>query len=227
MTTRIEPTLSKRLETIVSFVTPGSVFADIGADHASVAIALLNRDICPKGQAVDNKPGPYSRMVKAVREAGLSSRCVCTLGDGLDELIPEADCLILAGMGGNLIVEILERGADKLAGVKELIVDAHSMRPYVIKRLSEMGFSVEDSAFLLEDGIPYDVMKWQKRPLERPYSPIECKFGPLNVLRKSAPWRAYLLKERERLVAIRDGNNVPEARKNRVAAEIKDIEQVL
>ena len=79
--------LSKRLQTVVSLVTPGKTFADIGTDHAFVPIELVKSGRCPKGLACDVRPGPLSGAEEHIRQSGLSDRIGTRLGDGLPALL--------------------------------------------------------------------------------------------------------------------------------------------
>jgi tRNA (adenine22-N1)-methyltransferase len=195
-------TLSKRLETVASFVDKGASIADVGSDHAELPIFLFDQGAINFAEAIENKPGPYSVMEKALSHSGFLSHCRLSLSDGVAELDPQVDTVVLAGMGGPLIVRILNSHKEKLGHVKTIIVDAHSERPLVIGALAALGYRLSDNAFFFEADIAYDVMKWQRSPVAVAYSPKERLFGPLNLLRKPAAWVAYWSKERERLLAL-------------------------
>ena len=103
--------LSKRLETVASFVPKGSNIADIGTDHGYVPIYLVREGQAEHAVAMDVRKGPLERARAHVAEAGLGSRIDVRLSDGLAGLKPgEADCVVIAGMGGELIIHILEEG---------------------------------------------------------------------------------------------------------------------
>lgn len=96
-----------RLETIVGLVPACNTAVDVGADHAQVAIALVRSGLAKCATATDCVPGPLRRAVSAIRAAGLSDRVQTVLTDGLTGL-PKHDAVIIAGMGGELILHILE-----------------------------------------------------------------------------------------------------------------------
>ena len=94
--------LSKRLETVASFVPKGSNIADIGTDHGYVPIYLVREGQAEHAVAMDVRKGPLERARAHVEAAGLGSRIDVRLSDGLAGLKPgEADCVVIAGMGGD------------------------------------------------------------------------------------------------------------------------------
>lgn len=122
--------LSKRLEQVASMVTKGNIIADIGTDHGYVPIYLVEKGICPKAYAMDINQGPIESAIKNIENYGLSEKIQAIKSNGLEKLEPEkADTIIIAGMGGELIVNILENGLAKLENcsrpVKELVLSPH------------------------------------------------------------------------------------------------------
>ena len=116
--------LSLRLKAVADFVKPGSRIADIGTDHGYVPIYLAQIGRAAGAIAMDVRQGPLERAKEHIREyegwaiqhAGNSRQqdpCAieARLSDGLKELRPgEADTVIMAGMGGELEIRILEQG---------------------------------------------------------------------------------------------------------------------
>ena len=103
--------LSKRLETIASFVPEGSRIADIGTDHGYIPIHLVQEGKAKHASAMDVRKGPLLRAQSHIQEAGLIDAIEVRLSDGLLKLEKdEADCVVIAGMGGELMIPILEEG---------------------------------------------------------------------------------------------------------------------
>ena len=98
-----------RLECIKTMVSKCSTAADIGTDHGYVAEMLLKDNLCEKIIATDLNEGPLNRALKHLTYEGLQDRCDFRLGNGLTVLNEgEADVIIIAGMGGELIADIIE-----------------------------------------------------------------------------------------------------------------------
>ena len=102
--------LDDRLSTVASLVTPSCVVADIGTDHAYLLCYLIENGITPGGIAADINKGPLENARQTVIDCGISDKVQLILSDGLQN-IPEnsADCIVIAGMGGILISEIIEK----------------------------------------------------------------------------------------------------------------------
>lgn len=102
--------LDSRLAAVASLVRNGSTVADIGTDHAYLLAYLLQEGKIKNGIAADLRKGPLENARKTLIDCGQLDNVKLILSDGLDE-IKEGDCneITIAGMGGILIKEILER----------------------------------------------------------------------------------------------------------------------
>ncbi|NBI70907.1 SAM-dependent methyltransferase [Clostridiaceae bacterium] len=151
--------LSKRLHVIASFVAPGSAVADIGTDHGYIPVYLVKEGIAPRALAMDVRKGPLERAKEHVREHGLSDRIALRLSDGLSGLKPgEADTVIIAGMGGKLVMRILEQGRHVWDSVKHFILSPQSDWGETRRFLEQAGFRIDGEAMVEEDGKFYVVM---------------------------------------------------------------------
>lgn len=104
--------LDKRLAAVASMVRRGSRVADIGTDHAYLPVYLVENGICPGGVAADIRQGPLDAACRTVTEAGLTDAIDLRLGDGLAPVAAnEVDDIVIAGMGGETIVDILSAAA--------------------------------------------------------------------------------------------------------------------
>ena len=123
--------LSERLLMSALLVERGSVAADVGCDHGFTSIWLVQRGICPRVLAMDVNPGPLERAGEHIREAGLSAYIETRLSDGLSAMKcpdgkPEADTLLMAGIGGRLACRIMKDAQDKLRRMRAVIVQPQS-----------------------------------------------------------------------------------------------------
>lgn len=151
--------LSKRLQAIYDMV-PNGVAADIGSDHGKLIISLFQNGIISKGYAVENKKGPYARLVKAIEENGCSDSVIPMLSDGISELPSDVDTVIIAGMGGFNVVEILKAHPQKLKNVRTIIVDAHNAIPEMRKQICYMGYIIADEDIVNDNGKYYEIVKF-------------------------------------------------------------------
>lgn len=135
--------LDKRLRLCAEFVRRGSKPADIGTDHAYLPVWLCRSGICPCAIAADVNPEPLSRGRITVENAGMSDRIELRLSDGLKEIKQdEADDIIIAGMGGELIVKIMSECPYAKSRDKRFILQPMTRSETLLEYLCENGFSV-------------------------------------------------------------------------------------
>lgn len=218
---------SKRLRTIADMVDYGARIADVGSDHCYVPIMCCKENKIEYAQAIDNKKAPYEKIIKTIKENGLESKIKPSLSDGLDQLDEETDTLILAGMGGKLIISILDKNINKLEHINTIIIDAHNDRYEIIKYLEKIGYKIIQNCFLYEAGIAYDIMKWKKGKAEKEYTEEELKYGPLNLLAKGEDWKRYWLSEKNRIEKILQLEQLPDSKKNEYQKEFESINKIL
>lgn len=152
--------LSKRLQAIADMVTTGSRAADVGCDHGFVSIYLYENKIAPKVYAMDLREGPLQRAREHIEAKGFSDYIETRLSDGVEALAAgEADTLICAGMGGRLMAEILSKGHEKAAMMKELILQPQSELRYFREFLRQRGFVIVKENMIKEDGKFYPIIK--------------------------------------------------------------------
>lgn len=152
--------LSKRLQAVAGMVSGGNRLVDVGTDHGYIPIYLVERKKIPSAIAMDVKAGPLSRAEEHIRQAGLDAYITCRLSDGLRELSPgEGDSLLLAGMGGNLMVRILTEKPEVRDSFRELILQPQSAQALVRKTMDEAGWCVDREDMILEDGKFYPMLR--------------------------------------------------------------------
>ena len=102
--------LGARIQTMVDLYPVVDSIADIGCDHGYTAIALFEAGKAEKLFACDIGKEPLEMAKKNVRFRGLEDKISCRLGNGL-EALEKGECkhLLLSGMGGMLMIQILEK----------------------------------------------------------------------------------------------------------------------
>ena len=156
--------LSERLEMVLSFVEPGESAADVGTDHGHVPVELVRRNIVKKAVAMDVRTGPLSRATENIAMAGLADKIGTRLSDGLAKILPgEADSVVIAGMGGELIIKILENGNHMWDSVNQWVLSPQSEIFKVRRWLLENGFVIRKEDMVLEDRKYYTVMDVRRK----------------------------------------------------------------
>ena len=152
--------LSQRLISIANMVTPGNRFADIGCDHGFLAMYLIDSGICPSGIASDLREGPLLAARTHIQNAGMADRIKACLGDGLEAINPgEIQTIILAGMGGPLMMKILSDRPEVRDSASEIIIEPQSRMIDVRSGIIEQKLCILDEDMVFEDGKYYPVLK--------------------------------------------------------------------
>lgn len=152
--------LSGRLRTVAGMVTRGNRVCDVGCDHGFVPIYLVQQGISPGVLAMDLREGPLRAAREHVSAYGLEGQIETRLSDGLHNYkMGEADTLICAGMGGGLMMRILETEREKTDSFRELVLQPQSEIERFRRYLRENGYRILDEEILVEDGKFYQVIR--------------------------------------------------------------------
>ena len=193
--------LSKRLKAVVDMVTEGNIAADIGTDHGYVPIYLIKNNISKKAYALDINEGPLKMAAKNIRLEGLSDKITTVLSDGMEQMKDNmAESVIIAGMGGDLIVDILSRGS-RIKGIKELVLSPHKRIDLVRKFLSQNCWEIIKEDMVMDGGKYYTIIKAVKGQ-NTEYTDVELLYGKYLLETKNQVLKQYLKKENEKFSKI-------------------------
>lgn len=155
----MEVKLSNRLHAVAAYVTKGNRLADVGTDHALIPIFLIQHNIIPRAIALDINKGPIARADRNIISHNAGQYIETRVSDGLEKLQSnEADSVVIAGMGGNLIIRILSSYMQIARGFKELILQPQSDLFAVRVFLRENHFTITDENMVFEDGKYYVIL---------------------------------------------------------------------
>lgn len=222
--------LSKRLETVVSFVRQGSRVADVGTDHGYVPIWLLNHGIVEYAIAMDVRPGPLKRAEEHMYQYKLEGKMEIRLSDGLKKLKDkEVDTVVIAGMGGELMLRILAEGAHVWESVTDWILSPQSEWAAFRHGLESMGFTIVRENILCEDGKYYIVMQ-VRRGVMNYQREIDYRYGFILLQQKSPVLRACLNRQQQQLSGIKQAllqqDNPGQGVEERLAEVRQELEYV-
>ena len=154
--------ISNRLMTAAALVTQGYTLADVGTDHGYIPIYLLQQKKIPAAIAMDINEGPLERAKEHIALYGLQAYIQTRLSDGVAALKPgEVEAVLIAGMGGGLVMHILKDGEKVCQSAKELILQPQSEIEHVREFLREKGYTILAEDMVYEDGKFYPMMKVQ------------------------------------------------------------------
>ncbi len=149
--------ITPRLKCIIDN-THGNKIADIGTDHAYIPIHLIQHHLAEKVIASDVRKGPCDIARANVEKNGMSDKIEIRLGSGLSVLEEgETDTIIIAGMGGQLISEIIAGNAE-LARKCKLVLQPMNAQYELRKFLAMNNFKITGEDLALEGFKVYNIM---------------------------------------------------------------------
>jgi tRNA (adenine22-N1)-methyltransferase len=149
--------LSPRLSALASLVPAGSRLADIGTDHGRLPVWLLQNGQITSALAADIRPGPLESARRTAAEAGVFG-IRFLLSDGLSCVAAdEADTVVIAGMGGDNITEILRRAPWVRDGVL-LLLQPMTKAEELRRCLPELGLAVQRETLAAEGSRLYQIL---------------------------------------------------------------------
>ena len=183
-------------------VPKGARLADIGSDHAYLPIALCLENKIECALASDINEGPVGAAVANIHKNGLSDRIVAVRADGLDKTRDFApNCITVLGMGGELIVSIL----DKADWVKDdgitLVLQPMTHPEILAKYLAEEGFDFIDEKIVRDgtrDDRIYRIICAKFDGKRRELTEAEALVGKINLASGDEAARAYI----ERIIRV-------------------------
>ncbi|MCX5780384.1 MAG: class I SAM-dependent methyltransferase [Firmicutes bacterium] len=168
-----------RLKAVANMVIKGAKVADIGADHAQLSVYLIEQQISPRVIIGELGDGPFARSCQAIEACGLQNSIELRQGSGLQVLDSgEVSTVVLAGMGGDTMVEILADDWDKAASFLRFVFQPMSKAEVLRRRLASRGWIISEERLVAENGRVYLVMSI--RPAHCPYhlTDLEFALGP-------------------------------------------------
>ncbi len=172
-----ESKLSRRLHAAFLLVKEGRRVADIGTDHALLPIALVKSGKTPHAIASDVNKLPLEKAKENIEREGLSDSIETFLADGAVGLEARAEEFIIAGMGGELIAEIISASPFLKRHDIHLVLQPMTKIPVVRRFLWENGFDIEREVYLEDMGHFYTVISAYYTGNNYIYTPIESELG--------------------------------------------------
>ena len=221
--------LDDRLAAVAAFVPRGARVADVGTDHAYLAIALMEERDAAHVIATDKNEGPCAAARRTLLAAGLSERVPVRCGDGLVPLSPgEVDTVCIAGMGGGLIASILAAKPDVLRKLSRLVLQPMNDAPTLRRWLYENGWHIAEEQLATADGRLYEIIAAERGEEDSP-EPWLLTIGPVLWRKKPSLFARHIKAQIERLRRILCGMEKSETARGsdayrEIAAELREIE---
>lgn len=221
-----------RLEEIIKLVEKNSIVADIGTDHGIVPYELVKSAKAKKVIASDISEKSLDKLREKLDYLDEPEKIVLNVSDGLDNLNEyQVDTIIISGMGGNLIVDILNKNLDIAKSANCLILGANNSLALLRRFLHENSFEIIEEVDLFENDKYYQIIK-AKVGKQLFVNEYEYEFGKYLIDNKSEYLKKYINKQIENKNNIlsnlsdKNSDSVKSAIEN-INVEVNELEKVL
>ncbi|MCY6354872.1 tRNA (adenine(22)-N(1))-methyltransferase [Clostridium sp. ZS2-4] len=224
--------ISDRLKTIGQMVDNCESICDVGTDHAYLPIYLIQKGTCSKAIASDINKGPVEKAKINIKREGLSDRIFCRLGGGLSTIKPfEVDGAVIAGMGGNLIRDIIEEDMNVFKSLKFMILQP-VQNPEVLRQyVYEAGYDVIDEELCFDEDKYYEIIKIKYNNKPTKMDNIYYEVSKKLIEKKHPLVEEYIgfkiNKYRSILEYIDERTESARKRKQEITNKIKKLEELL
>ncbi len=173
--------MSPRLGAAASFVRRGSRILDVGTDHCHIPIFLFQNGICSYAAASDVVDGPLEKAEKNLAEHGLGGKVRLRRADGLDGCESDMpDDILICGMGGELIAQIISRSEYVRDTGIRLILQPMTKASALRVFLYGAGFEITGEKLVREDRRIYEIICARFTGSAASISPLEALIGKDN-----------------------------------------------
>lgn len=151
--------MNKRLKLISEYIENGKGIVDVGTDHGYLPVFLAENGYGGNIIASDINADPLSKAVKNAASAGVSDKISFLLCDGLRKCPPDkVDTIVIAGMGGDMILKIIEETEWCMSPKYKLILQPMSKCEILRYWLVYNGFEISNELLVEENGTIYQIM---------------------------------------------------------------------
>ena len=155
--------LSARLQTIADFIEEGASVADIGSDHGYLPVYLALSGKARRIIASDMSAGSLAAARRSAEKYGVSDKIEFVVAPGLSGIgeidsadATDIDTIVIAGVGGETIIGILEEALQAWAG-KKLILQPQTKKDELLRYLEETGIEAPETALIRDRGREYTI----------------------------------------------------------------------
>lgn len=218
--------LSKRLSTAASYVRSGAFVADIGTDHAYLPIYLTMKGQVVGALASDVNVGPIDKAKEHIDKFGLSNKIFTQIANGLENIEKYAPTdIVICGMGGELIAEILDT-SDYVKNSKIRLILQPMTCVYELRNYLKNGFSTIAENIVCEDGKIYQIICAEYDGQVHSYTRAELELGRKNIESKTVEFGKLLDATITKKKKIFSGLSLGGYETTEIEEEINELEKI-
>lgn len=184
--------LSTRLQKIADFIPENTIVGDIGTDHGHIPIYLIKNNVSKRVIATDISQNSLEKIIEFVKINNYDKDIDIRLGDGLETILPfEIDTVVIAGMGGLLIRDILDKDKKKANTITHFILQPNIASKELRKYLYENNFEIIDEGLIKEGDKFYEVI-YAKKGKAYIHKDIYYEIGEKLIINKNPLLKQFL-----------------------------------
>lgn len=151
--------ITKRLERVASHISKGSIVLDIGTDHGYIPVFLVEKGLSPFAIAADVNKKPLDKAKELIAENKMNDKVETRLGSGFEIIKDgEVDEVIIAGMGGVLISDLITAAGEIPKKLKKLVLQPMQAQKELRKYLLKNGYEIIEEELVKEDGRIFEII---------------------------------------------------------------------
>ncbi len=187
---------------VASMVQKCHTLADIGTDHSYIPIYLIKNNIADRAIASDISIGSCDKARQNVLLYGMDNKIDVRCGNGLEIIASDEkiDCIIIAGTGGLLSIDILKTNENAVQNASQLILQPQRNIDKLRQYIHSIGFKIENENMIKEKGKFYTAMSAVKG--KESYSPLENYFGRILIEKRSQVLKEFAETEYNKICGI-------------------------
>ena len=186
--------ISKRLKFIANHIDKVISIADVGTDHGYIPLYTLRKGLCERAIASDINKEPLDKARLNALLEGMGDELEFRLGSGLEPIKEgEVQAVIIAGMGANLIKDILEKDIEKVDNLDYLILQPAQNPKFLREYLYTSGYEIMEEDLCKDSGKYYELFKVKRKALESTIlDDIYYEVSPKLLMSKHPLMKEYL-----------------------------------
>lgn len=208
-----------RIEKLCSYLKPCSTFADVGCDHGYCARYMLENSLCGRAIISDVSAKCLAKAQRLLDRYVKDGKCVPVCCAGLEKIDPETELVLIAGMGGEEIISILDSAYIPRNFVLQPMRNVREVREYLL----DIGAEITRDDLFSSGGKFYFVISGAREGNKNAYTPAQLEYGKGDI---HGDLGLFLEEELEKNRGYLQRNLSAESRAA-VAERIKFIEEVL
>lgn len=213
--------LSNRLKKIAELVDFGATVIDVGTDHGYVPNFLCEKKISRDIIATDISKNSLEKSIELTRERNNEKYIRNILANGIVK--ENRDNIIIAGLGGIQIAEIILNSIEIARSAKKLILQPMQKTNILCRELNNMGFEIIDEEIIFEDDRYFEIILARYSGQIKNLEEVDFYFSKSLIEKKDKDYLDFLRERQRELEKILSNINNDSDRTKKRSGELKSL----